>query len=321
MNTVPQPLEILLLTNFSDYCFRVIPALAQLADEVPVSLTMLHTYDPRCSSGRQAREALDSFFPEADRYASCRRVVAAGALLGAVQRQISVDRAHLIVAPSSDPIGMPRIGDRSLRAQLIEASGVPLWTMGRGVSAETLARPVRQLACWLDFRDDHCRHLPYAIAMAERLGATLHLLHGLPPIDEGLLAPSGRADRALHPDRARDEIARLAAGTSAQVEIHVAQGDGHGTLKRLLRECRADLVFLRNDEGLVSRWFGLGLGLRLGDGAPCPAVYISDRPTVPVWRFGTARVPAPRRRAMTAPGHRAARSAVPLDDLATVGLA
>ena len=318
------PLEILLLTNFSDYCFRVIPAIAQLAEAMPVGLTLLHAYNPARTSARQARESLDSYFPEADRYASCRRVAVPGPLVPAVQRQLRVDPAHLIVAPASDPIGLPRFGDRSLRAQLVDACGIPVWTMGRGVARPVLQRPIKHVACWLDFRTERFRHLPYAIAFAERFGATLHLLHGLPAIDEGLLMPPGHPERPLDPGRAREEIAQLTAGAPVDIEIHVTQGEGRRTLTRLLRECQADVVFLRNQEGAVSRWLGLGVGLRLGDSAPCPSIYLSDHPAIPVWQLQPSRAVSglePRdveRRAPVAPA--GVRPAVALADLAPIGL-
>lgn len=325
MPETPHPLEMLLLTNFSDYCFRMIPSIAQLADSLPARLTLLHVYDPKRSTGRQAAEALESYFPEADRYPSCRRVVAQGPLVDVVKRQMRVAPVHVIVAPASDPIGLPRFGDRSLRAQLVEACGVPLWTMGRGVDPAMLVRPIRNVACWLDYRADRYPHLPFAIAFAQRLGATLHVLYGLPSIDEGQILPPGHPDKALHPDLAVEELRRLCAGSSAQVEIHVAQGEGRRTINRLVRQCRPDLVFLRNEEWLLSRWFGLGVGLRLGDGSPCPAIYVSDTPSIPVWRFETVPAARPREAEVVAVGLRAARTggrtAIELADLAAIGLA
>ncbi len=287
------PFEILFLTNFSDYCYQVIPSIAQLVDKLPVRLTLMHVYDPVRTTAAQAAEPLRSFFPEADRYRVCSRVVVAGPVVEAVRRHVAERPVHLIVAPASDPIGIPRIGDRSLRAQLIDACGVPLWTMGRGLQQGRLPQPVRNVACWLDFHADRHRHLAFAVEFARGLGARLHVLRGLPAVDEGLLMPPGHPDRALHPDHAAEELAAMCDRASIDADVHVGQGDGRRTMIQLLARCDADLVFLRSEERLVSRWLGLGVGLRLGDRTPCPSIHISDRPRVPAWRLEPARRPRP----------------------------
>jgi hypothetical protein len=285
------PFEILFLTNFSDYCYQVIPSIAQLVDHVSARLTLMHVYDPTCTTAAQAAEPLRSFFPEADRYRACSRVVVAGPVVEAVTRHVAERPVHLIVAPASDPIGIPRLCDRSLRAQLIDACGVPLWTMGRGMQPGRLPQPVKHVACWLDFHADRHRHLAYASEYARCLGAKLHVLRGLPGVDEGLLMPPGHPDRALHPQRAAEELAAMCERTSIEADIHVAHGDGRRTMIQLLEQCDADLVFLRSEERLVSRWLGLGVGLRLGDRTPCPSIHISDRPRVPAWRLEPVRRP------------------------------
>jgi hypothetical protein len=282
MTTTPHPLDVLFLTNFSDHCFRVIPAVAQMADHVPVRLTLMHVYDATCTTARQATETLDSFFPEADRYRSCHRVVAAGPVVPAVRRHLSIWPTNLLVAPASDPIGLPRVGDRSLRAQLLEACGVPIWTMGRRVRVGKLLQPVRNVACWIDVRDSQHPHLPFAVEYAHRLGATLHLLQGLPSIDEGMLIAPGDPDKSLHPDDVAEEMMRLCRDAPARPQIQVGQGEGRRAMARMLAHCDADIVFVRDDEWLLARWFGLNVGLRLGDAAPCPAVYVSPKSSVPV---------------------------------------
>lgn len=284
MMLTPHPLDILFLTNFSDYCFRAIPSIAQMADGVSVRLTLMHVYNPAECSEEAAKEMLASFFPEADRYRSCLRVAMPGPVVDAVKRHLDVWPVNLIVAPASDPIGVPRIGDRSLRARLIDECGVPVWTIGRRVRVPKLLRPVKNVACWLDFHLPGAPHLPFAIEYAHRLGANLHVLRALPTIHEGSLALAAqKKNLALHPDAASHEIAQLCSQSPVRTHIHVTQGEGRRALCKMLDECDADLVFLRNDEWFLARW--LGLGLRLGDFAPCPCIYIGDHLRVPVWNL------------------------------------
>lgn len=283
MTHTPHPLDILFLTNFSDYCFRAIPSIAQMADSLSVRLTLMHVYDARETNAKEAEDKLGSFFPEADRYRSCLRVAAPGPVVDAVKRHLDVWPVNLIVAPASDPIGMPRIGERSLRARLINECGVPVWTIGRRVRVPKLQKPVKNVACWLDFNSYGAQHLPFAMEYAHRVGANLHLLRALPAIHEGSLVHGLSKNHSLHPDGASSEIAQLCSGSPVRPHIHVAHGEGRRTLCKMLNECDADLVFLRNDDWFLTRW--LGLGLRLGNFVPCPCVYIGDRLSVPLWNL------------------------------------
>jgi hypothetical protein len=290
----PHPLDILFLTNFSDYCYRAIPAIAQLADAFHTRLTLMHVFDPRRTSQEKAAQALESFFPEADRYPFCRRLAVPGPLLEAVKRHVEMWPVNLIAAPASDPIGLPRIGEQSLRARIIEECGVPVWSLGRRVRPDRLLQPVKNVACWLDFHAHKQDHLPFAIEFAHKLGATLHLLRTLPPVHEGSVVHASHADRALHPAGSAEEILRMCVDAPLLPRIHVGWGEGRRAALRMLAECEADVLFLRSEGFRLSRWLGLGLGW--GDAVSCPAIHIGGRLTVPVWNLepgpaGLAAIP------------------------------
>lgn len=288
----PHPLDILFLTNFSDYCYRAIPAIAQLADAFHTRLTLMHVFDPRRTTQEKAAQTLDSFFPEADRYPFCRRLAVPGPLLAAVKRHVEMWPVNLIAAPASDPIGLPRIGERSLRARIIEECGVPVWTIGRRVRPDRLLQPIKNVACWLDFYAPRQDHLNFAIELAHKLRATLHLVRTLPPIHEGSVVHASHADRALHPASAAEEILRMCAGAPLVPRIHVNWGEGRRSAAQLVADCEADLLVLRGDGFQFSRWVGLGVGW--GDSVSCPAIYIGSQLTIPVWNLepGPAAVPA-----------------------------
>jgi hypothetical protein len=278
-------LDVLYLTNFSDYCFRTIPAVAQLADVVKIRLTILHVYDPSRESQAQAISMVNSFFPEADRYAACNRLAVPGPLVAAVQRHLEGWPVDLIVAPASDAVGFPRLGARSNRSRLIERSGVPVWTFGRGVALQRLQQPVRNVACWLDYHSGQTGHLGYALEYASKLGAKLHLLSALPAIDEGMLSLGAGLDegKPLAPDTAAAKILGLCTGFPLVPEVHVARWSGQGTLLKMLQECDADVVFLHHQQGSVqAEWLGLGLPY---DRLPCPAICTGARVRGLVWNL------------------------------------
>jgi hypothetical protein len=145
-----------------------------------------------------------------------------------------------------------------------------------------LQRPVRNVACWLDFHSLQSDHLGYSFEYAYKLNAKLHLLHTLPMIDEGMLS-LGIGEKALEPGKAAEEILRLCANAPLLPEVRVARGSGRTTLAGMLRDCDADVVFLRNEEPVMAEW--LGLGLRLCDGLPCPAICTGDELRGPVWNL------------------------------------
>ena len=281
----PRPLDVLYLTNFSDYCFRTIPAVAQLADAIKIRLTILHAYDPARETQASAAEKVHSFFPEADRYLACNRLAAPGHMVEVVQRHLEGWPVDLIVAPASDTIGVPRIGARSSRSRIIEQAGVPVWTFGRGICLPKLQQPVRNVACWLDYHSGHTGHLGYALEYASKIGAKLHLLSALPAIDEGMLSLGTKLDedKPLAPEAAAAKILGLCSGFPIVPEVHVARSSGRSTLTQMLKECDADTVFLHHQGSMVAEW--LGLGLRSIDPLPCPSICTGDKVRGPVWNL------------------------------------
>ena len=97
--SAPHSLDVLFLTNFSDYCYRSIPAIAQMADALHMRLTILNAYDPAKTSDSEAEQQVNSFYPEADRYAHCRRMAVAGRVVDVVRRHVSLWPTNLLVVP------------------------------------------------------------------------------------------------------------------------------------------------------------------------------------------------------------------------------
>ena len=281
----PHSLDVLFLTNFSDYCYRAIPAIAQMADALHMRLTILHAYDPAKISDDEAVKQVHSFYPEADRYSNCRRMAVAGPVVEAVRRHVSLWPTNLLVVPASDPFGLPRLGDRSLRARLLEECGTPVWTVGRHIHWPTLQQPIRNVACWLDFYDTQTNHVAFAIDYAKKMHADLHLVRAIPNVDEGSLVHRAHQTKGLHPDVAAKEIMQLCGGHSIRPQVHVAFGQGRAAMTRLLRQCEANVVFLRNKESKIAKWLGFGAS---SAALPCPAIYVGDRLTVPNWNLQRA---------------------------------
>ncbi len=268
-------MEVVFLTGFTDGCFRSIPAVAQMADDLAMRLTLLHAYDPREVRRPVAEARLASFFPEADRYAGTRRVAFAGTV---VEAALAHSREHLVdlfLAPGVDRLRPLHLG-RSTRAALIAASPAPVWTIGSAVASAGVRRPARRIACWLDPAAKDAAYLTLASELAQKLGGELHVLHVVPEINEGEVSVP---DGPLRADDVADVVTReLGAGRLAGV--HVSPGGWRGAVLDLVRECDPDLLVLSPRRSVRRRLLGARVG-SLVDQVPCPVVCVGGSATVP----------------------------------------
>lgn len=273
--TYKTPLELLFLTNFSDACFHATRAVAQLADDLELRLSILYAYDPKQEDRRAAQEKIDSFFPEADRFRVCNRLIAEGDVITAVSRLHSSRRIDLVVAPVSDRIGLPRLFHRSTRARLLAECGLSVFTLGRRADFRKLGSAPKNVACWLDFESPAPHNLTVAWSYAATIGARLHLLHVLPELHEGTIrAPS----QPLHSREVADAVRDRTGSTALVPEIHVSPGHGPGALMQLVRRVEADLLFVSEEAALESGLFMFGSGMSsVVREAPCPTICVSDR--------------------------------------------
>lgn len=270
MTAAARPFEVLFLTNFSNHCFRAIPALAQMSDEIDLRLTILHAYDDERRE-KTLEANLRNFFPEADQFSRCRRVLERGTAFNAVRRLRSEQPVDLIVAPAGDPGGLRIPGHVSLRSRLIRETGTPVWTNGRGTETRRLVRPTRHVACVLEPGRDERAHLRIAGEYAERVGATLHVIYLLPDLfDEGSLLMMGY-EEPFDVTQALKLLRRELPRTALRPDVHLAD---RSRLPDLLGSIDADLVFL---DGLrwTSRWSLLRRVHGLVDEMPCPSICVN----------------------------------------------
>lgn len=292
----PRALEVLFLTSFSDPCFRVTPALAQMADDLEMNLTLAHAYDDKRERLGDVELKLRSFFPEADGFGS-KRMVVTGDFLAAAERIVSERTVDMIVAPPSDPLGFWRLLP-SRRAALLEKAGTLLWTAGQDVSTRKLRSRPRNIACWLELDGagaedaaEQSAALQVAGKYAEALSAQLHVLYVLPDVLEGTLRPPSAP---LCADEVWEALrARIPSGIK-KPEVHVSSG-GFRPVVDLLRRCDADLLVLGADQAMVSGWLGTRMSPLISQ-APCPVICVGDRgASVPIAQRQSIPAQLPRR--------------------------
>ena len=134
-----------------------------------------------------------------------------------------------------------------------------------------LVRATRHVACVLEPGLDQRAHLRLAGEYAERVGATLHVIHLLPDLfDEGSLLMMGYED-PFDATQALKLLRRERPQTTLRPDVHLPD---RSRLPELLGRLEADMVFL---DGLrwTSRWSLLRRVHGLVDELPCPAVCVN----------------------------------------------
>ncbi|MEZ5288868.1 MAG: universal stress protein [Vicinamibacterales bacterium] len=155
---IVRPFEVVFLTNFSNLCFRAIPSLAQMSDDIDMRLTIVHAAGETADT-RPLENNLRNFFSEADAFSRCRRILERGTPVDAVQRLATRQPIDLVVAPAGDPLGMPRIGHRSLRSRLVRECPAPVWTHGPAALHRRGVRRPRRVACVVEEGHSSRTHL------------------------------------------------------------------------------------------------------------------------------------------------------------------
>ncbi len=283
-------LHVLFPTSFSDSCFQAGRALAQLADRCRLSLTILHVARPG-SVTADLRRMLDSFLGEADHYDHCRRVlVEASNVPAAVAEYATREAFDMIMAPSSDRLGLHRALLPSFRARLLKYGPVPLWSIGPSFDPARFRRGIRNIAWLVDFDHDPSSRLPLIERFAAQFGARVHLFDVLAPIGEETVTTAFDSDRPLVPAVSRERLGALADG-QRDIRVDVGVGTRGRELRRMLERSEADLLFVvrqQAERGLVVPHFARDL-----DALPCPVVCLSGDPqSFAEWSFdlsGAAR--------------------------------
>jgi nucleotide-binding universal stress UspA family protein len=265
-----RPFEVLFLTDFSNACYRTIPAMAQMADEVDIRLTLLHACADKANAAA-AESKLRSFFPEATSYQGTQRVVVPTDVLNAVEQVRRVQPVDLIVAPSSDPLGLPHPWHHSLRAELLTHECGPFWTMGQAIQSTVLNRRTRNIGCWIDLDASDKRHISLAFTYASVVGAKLHLLSAMPNVDEGTLVSTLYSDSPLYPDGVARDIQDLVGWVPVKPEVHVQPGSSRRVIPQFVRDLQLDMLFVSKRNALRSGWMKRSLQ-SVVDRCTCPVI-------------------------------------------------
>ena len=265
MNTRPR--HLIFATSFSDACHAAIPSAARIVDALGARLTILHVYNPEVRTFREADAMLHSFFAEADNYPYCERRLISGPVCEGITEFCELQRDALLFLPASDRIGLPRPFHRSLRTRIIRSLPASVWTLNERQRLGSSSGALKHVAVWLTSPEEGLEHVRQAAAYANAMDATLHLLHVVPEINEGMLGSTLLSGAPLGVGNATEWLKTVAKGLpdARDVKVHVAQGNKKRLLAKLLRQSQAELMMVSRESALQYDFFRAELNRTLED--------------------------------------------------------
>jgi nucleotide-binding universal stress UspA family protein len=257
--------RVLLATDPATSCGDAERAIAQLEQVGPVRVDVVHVVKPGGLT-REIWQRLHDTLAGPLRGTVDHYLVEGGdpaAAIASFCRKVAYD---LILAPASARHPAWLSWRQSVRAALVRRSPVPVWTTGARPPESLHRRQVRRVGCYLSLETGRDSHLRWAAEFTKRLNASLHLLHVVPPVDDGTIADAFASDRPLTTDDAHARLrACLARGSDANTNVVI--GARRWELGRMIRADAIDLLCISSQEVLC--------GSRLSPAIralPCPVV-------------------------------------------------
>ncbi|HAX42173.1 MAG TPA: hypothetical protein DCY80_06410 [Solibacterales bacterium] len=170
--------------------------------------------------------------------------VASGAVIPNLFAALGTGSETLIMLPSRALPFWRRWTKRSVVAEIVRSSPVPVWTSWGG--APPPDGEFRRVAAAVDLHSLSRQILLESAGFAARLGSELEIFHAVPFVDVDALSACSLQDLpvALSPDSARAGIDRLLRISGVPASVYIGQGDPAEVLPSLARRHQAGLLIL-----------------------------------------------------------------------------
>lgn len=238
---------MLFATDLSPECSRATAALGQLGRACEIDADIVHVVSPRLVSPDIVERLFRAAADVEAAHVRLRVVVDENAAT-AITRLCEQDAYDLVMVPSASSRWRLTWKD-SVRAAILQQGRVPLWTVGSRLDPSRFDRPIRRVGCYVSLEPGGDAHLAESAALAARLGASLHVVHVVPPIDDGTIADAFESQRPLTLDVARARLADMMAhGPDATTSVVL--GTTRREVRRWLQAHDIDLLCIGPDEAM-----------------------------------------------------------------------
>lgn len=131
----------------------------------------------------------------------------------------------------------------SVTAKVLHDSMRPVWTATHAEEQRSPTMP-RTVLCAIDGSPNTPTLIQWAAEFCRQMGASLELLHVVPPISDWLALPSERDLQEQMRDESRARIDDLQRAAGLQIPVRVAVGLIADTVTEEARQARADLIVI-----------------------------------------------------------------------------
>jgi nucleotide-binding universal stress UspA family protein len=229
------PTNILYPVDFSVRCRIVWPAVAGMARQLKVPVTVFHAFAfehikiPRaCEALRElVQQQLDSFLAgeEWGPVAVSRELADGPAAQCIVQRAAEMDRP-LIMMPTRGQNRFRQLLLGSVTASVLHDADCPVWTEAHTEDQKPNDGRYRSMVCAIDMGPQTGPVLRAAYEFSSQFGSSLHVIHSVPGIDSRF--PSAVADRAhvFLIDKAREDFPGFCKQAGVDLPLEIVEDVG-----------------------------------------------------------------------------------------------
>jgi nucleotide-binding universal stress UspA family protein len=153
------------------------------------------------------------------------------------------EEADLILMPTRGVPFLSRLFDRSITAQVLRAARCPVWA-GLDDLSSLSRRPVRTILCGLSLGPRAGSVLRWAAGLAQRLKATLTVIHTSKSLESMPGYPCDGEWRLWVKRMAREDISALQAETGTDADVWLEPGRPLVAIPSVAESVRADLLVI-----------------------------------------------------------------------------
>ena len=192
---------------------------------------------------RELKARLDRALPSAFPGVTVERVVESGDPALRIVAFAESSGADLIMMPThgAGPYRSLLLG--SVTAKVLHDAKCAVWTAAHAETQKAAHAP-RTVLCALDGTPSNPALLRWAAAFCGAVGATLKLLHVVPPISDFLTISGEQSLQDRFRDHATDKVMALQRAAGVEAPLRVAVGEIAATITEHARQEHADLVLI-----------------------------------------------------------------------------